>query len=567
MAVCNAGDGSLTPFIAKYCTTLGFDMDMARTMSGQELICAMSEKLNEIVAITNDVVAAVNAMEAEWENVKDTFAPDIQEAVNEYFASSEFTQQLTSLVDSAVADQNLTGRVGELEDNMDTVLARGVWLSQYGANQSGLQSAVNAASYQNPLIIDVPVTMTEPITISKDIRVIGLAPLTLTPYQASAQTTARYYFDISGADRVEFDGVSAVSQASYTPGINILNGDNTGAASNVFLAQVVNVGESVFRNCSVEYCSLVRQGTGTHSVDNALYVYGCRGCMVENFVNVVNGSCHIYDCDIECSSNTRTASGYSEYYHGIYIGAVFFDSEVIGCNFTIGGNYFVSSALHFNDSSGNDHDVNIECRGNTVVGYQSGGSFNYGTVLVDGMSMPEGAMGGANGSVLTVNTDLTIRNVVALPAASQYRFLQINSDVNVRVDCCRVEGISTAFTTTNSTDGAIVTMMDSHLTSYQANTGSVTTMPLTLKCYGCVLENFQNYTTTQAVVIVYSNCTLIPHASSGQLYLNLAAGSSLLLTGTVEDSGSIALQGDGTKNVDCVQLLYNGLFSKYTTIE
>ena len=180
--------------------------------------------------------------------------------------------------------------------------------------------------------------------------------------------------------------------------------------------------------------------------------------------------------------------------------------------------------------------------------------------------MPDGAKGGQNGSVLTVNTDLTLRNAVALPSDAQYRFLQINSDVSVVVESCHVEGVSTGFTTTNSTDGASVTMSGSHLKSYQANTGSITTMPLVLKCYGCTLENFKNYTTTSAVDLLYSNCTLIPHATSGQLYLNIASGSTLTLTGLVEDSGSIAVQGDGVKNIDCVTHLYNGKFSRYTTI-
>ena len=46
-------DGSLTPFVAKYCTALGYDMDMLRTMSAQELICAMGAKLNEVVGYCN----------------------------------------------------------------------------------------------------------------------------------------------------------------------------------------------------------------------------------------------------------------------------------------------------------------------------------------------------------------------------------------------------------------------------------------------------------------------------------------------------------------------------------
>lgn len=77
-------DGSLTPFVAKYCTALAYDMDMLRTMSAQELICAMSEKLNEAVGFDNETREIANGTDKyvksymgsdEWKN-------DLDEAAN-----------------------------------------------------------------------------------------------------------------------------------------------------------------------------------------------------------------------------------------------------------------------------------------------------------------------------------------------------------------------------------------------------------------------------------------------------------------------------------------------------
>lgn len=58
----NCFDGSLTPFVAKYCTTLGIDMDMARTMSGAELICAMSSKLNGYYEALRELAGCYNSL-------------------------------------------------------------------------------------------------------------------------------------------------------------------------------------------------------------------------------------------------------------------------------------------------------------------------------------------------------------------------------------------------------------------------------------------------------------------------------------------------------------------------
>ena len=75
-------DGSLTPFVAKYCTALGFDMDMMRTMSGQEMICAMSEKLNETVCFDNKTREMQEQLENEWEEFENNFVTNVQGPVN-----------------------------------------------------------------------------------------------------------------------------------------------------------------------------------------------------------------------------------------------------------------------------------------------------------------------------------------------------------------------------------------------------------------------------------------------------------------------------------------------------
>lgn len=115
MAVCNAGDGSLTPFIAKYCTTLGFDMDMARTMSAQELICAMSEKLNEAVCFDNKTREMQEGVQAQMDAVQKTIVDTTTTLVDTYFESSEFNTDLDNRVDDAVEAQNLVQRVTDLE--------------------------------------------------------------------------------------------------------------------------------------------------------------------------------------------------------------------------------------------------------------------------------------------------------------------------------------------------------------------------------------------------------------------------------------------------------------------
>lgn len=155
-------DGSLTPFVAKYCTALGYDMDMMRTMSAQELICAMSEKLNEAVCFDNETREMMEQVQEEWENVKDSVGPEIidavNEVVNEYLASDEFKSVVDESVSQAVDDATAgyDARFEQIEGNVDSIqntLGHVVNVLDYGADNTGtadstsaVQNAVDSAS-------------------------------------------------------------------------------------------------------------------------------------------------------------------------------------------------------------------------------------------------------------------------------------------------------------------------------------------------------------------------------------------------------------------------------------
>lgn len=114
-------DGSLTPFVAKYCTALGYDMDMMRTMSGQEMICAMSEKLNEVVCFDNETRDLVNEQIPKIEAAVNAVPAQVTDEVNDYFESSGFNDTLNGKVDEAVENQNLVSRVTQLETDVDNL--------------------------------------------------------------------------------------------------------------------------------------------------------------------------------------------------------------------------------------------------------------------------------------------------------------------------------------------------------------------------------------------------------------------------------------------------------------
>ena len=113
-------DGSLTPFVAKYCTALGYDMDMLRTMSAQELICAMSEKLNEVVCFDNETRDLVNEQISKVDAAVSEVPALVGQSVNEYTESSEFKEMVSQQVDQISAEQ-LTGMQSKIDQMQDTV--------------------------------------------------------------------------------------------------------------------------------------------------------------------------------------------------------------------------------------------------------------------------------------------------------------------------------------------------------------------------------------------------------------------------------------------------------------
>lgn len=113
----------VAPFVAKFGTRLQFDMDMFESLTDVQLIYAISSKVNELVCFDNDTREIVEEfsqlvieMRDEWNNVKDTFEPQIRDAVNEYFESSTFTDLLSQKVNTAVEGLELNERVSNLED-------------------------------------------------------------------------------------------------------------------------------------------------------------------------------------------------------------------------------------------------------------------------------------------------------------------------------------------------------------------------------------------------------------------------------------------------------------------
>lgn len=98
MGVCPTGDGSLTPFVAKYCTALGFDLDMARTMSAQEMICAMSEKLNKMVQYINCDSERYQELVEYINKVVKMFQDELEQDALSYFQSEDFENLLEAVL-------------------------------------------------------------------------------------------------------------------------------------------------------------------------------------------------------------------------------------------------------------------------------------------------------------------------------------------------------------------------------------------------------------------------------------------------------------------------------------
>ena len=113
-------DGSLTPFVAKYCTALGYDMDMLRTMSAQELICAMSEKLNEAVCFDNATRDLVNEQIPKIEAAIESVPAQVSQAVDEFTSSAEFQEQLDATVEPVV-EKHTQGMQTQIDANKKAI--------------------------------------------------------------------------------------------------------------------------------------------------------------------------------------------------------------------------------------------------------------------------------------------------------------------------------------------------------------------------------------------------------------------------------------------------------------
>lgn len=153
-------DGSLTPFVAKYCTALGYDMDMMRTMSGQEMICAMSEKLNEVVCFDNETRDLVNEQIPKIEAAIESVPAQVSQAVDEFTSSAEFQEQLDNTV-GPVVDSKVSGLQSQITANANAI--------------SGLQTAVAGKADQSALT-ELEQTVAQN-RADFDAAPIGLSPL------------------------------------------------------------------------------------------------------------------------------------------------------------------------------------------------------------------------------------------------------------------------------------------------------------------------------------------------------------------------------------------------------
>lgn len=141
-------DGSLTPFVAKYCTALGYDMDMLRTMSAQELICAMSKKLNEVVCFDNETRELVNEQIPKVDAAIEGIPAQVSQKVDEFTSSSEFQEQLDSTVGAAV-DSKVSGLQSQITANATAITGLQTQVATK-ANQSDLEELAETVDWLAP---------------------------------------------------------------------------------------------------------------------------------------------------------------------------------------------------------------------------------------------------------------------------------------------------------------------------------------------------------------------------------------------------------------------------------
>lgn len=162
-------DGSLTPFVAKYCTALGFDMDMLRTMSAQELICAMSEKLNEVVCFDNETRDLVNEQIPKVEAAIEGVPSQVSREVDEFTSSAEFQEQLDATIEPVV-ERHTQGMQAEIDANKSAITGL-----QASVSQKADQSALTALTGRVTQTETKNTTQDEEIEALQE-QVAGIAP-------------------------------------------------------------------------------------------------------------------------------------------------------------------------------------------------------------------------------------------------------------------------------------------------------------------------------------------------------------------------------------------------------
>lgn len=146
----------------------GFDMQVMQFTSDVELIAYLGQKVNEVIdALNNNTIAleqaqeAINAMEQQWENVKDTFPEQIQSSVNEYFSSEEFKNALNTNVENTI-NSSLPGVVDNALEPINTSInAINGRLSSVESNASDLSQSIQGLNAK----IDANQTPTPEVTM------------------------------------------------------------------------------------------------------------------------------------------------------------------------------------------------------------------------------------------------------------------------------------------------------------------------------------------------------------------------------------------------------------------
>lgn len=151
-----------------YPSLQGFDLQALQFNSDVELIAYIGSRVNELIDAYNDATigyeqlkTAVESMEQQWENVKDTFPEQIQSSVNEYFNSETFKElldettaenvnaNLPGMVSQATAD--IRSDMGELSNDMSSLEVR---VDTLNTTVQGINSKVNAGVTPAPEVAD-----------------------------------------------------------------------------------------------------------------------------------------------------------------------------------------------------------------------------------------------------------------------------------------------------------------------------------------------------------------------------------------------------------------------------